>query len=377
MKAMINEALRKIGANLPNGRAKIFFGPIGKEGQAEIFSYLRELVKGSYPDTEFFEGGKIAQFKSSMTENRSGKRVCLLVEDIFERGDFPVLINQAYGNKNIILIGISRFGHNAVDYGKMTTIGGRYESYFLFAQPFSPETNFVSYLSKGSRSFDGEGYLEGSLSRIAEEAKTRKKEDVRKLYDFIVCSAGKPLSIREMSSSLPSPLSPHTVSKYLDAYVDHFLIYRLEAFDLMKMRLTGGRFRLYPYDTSLYRYGTRETAEKIDLLSMTPLIARLKEEGYECFHGQMNRQKMQPDGSRKYECEDIGVYAVNGKRKLLFVLNIGGEKKIGQSLLRLSPAIRKYVLESGNSKEDYDDNGICHIGVEYVLGEEFDWRRSE
>lgn len=371
---MLKDTLNKIGNNLTNGRAKVIFGPLGKKESEEIFSYFKKLITRVYPDIEIYEGEAISQLKSFNTKQASTKRCCLLIDDIFAQDDFTVMINQAYGSKNVIIIGISHFDDKALDYGKMTLIAGRYESYYLSPASFSlalPNIDFVNYLSKGKMLFSKEDYLSESLTKIENELKTRRSGALRNLYDFIVKKAGKAWSIRELSSCLPISLSPNTISRYLEAFVDNFLLYKLEGFDLTKMKPVGNNFRLYPYDTSLYSYTLREVASSIDLLSLTPLISRLKEEGYECYFGYMYKQKLQPDNSRKYVYEDVGIYANNGQRQLLFALNISGSHDFKANMLRLSPTIEKYIVENGNGEKEFDNHDLCHIGIEYLLGDNF------
>lgn len=375
---MLKNVLRKIGMNLTSGRPKIIFGPIDKEDGEMIFSYVKKLVEGSYPDVEFFEGEKIKEFKS-LGENRlSRNRACLLIDDIFKRDDFAVLINQAYGNENVILIGLSRYSDKAIDYNLMTLIGGRYESYYWFGRSFSDlhDADFIAYLSKGERLFNkGGDYSSRALRQVAKSMKLKKPEELKTLFDVIMKNAGKPYSVRELAKNLPVPLSPNTVIKYLDAYENAFLLHRIEGFDFLKMRQTERKFRLYPYDTSLYSFNLREAAGHVDLLSLTPLLGRLKEEGYECHYGYFHQQRMGPAGSRIYRDEDIGLYAKKD-RELIFALNIGGENDPEPNLLRLSGAIERYIVYSGSSKRECDARGLYHVGIEYLLSDEFDYGRN-
>ena len=376
---MLKNVLSRIGANLSNGRAKIIFGSLGWGNRKEIFSYARKLVEGRFSDVEFFEGDTVDEFKKMNLSRNSEKRACLLIDNIFERDDFTVLINQAFGNRNVTIIGISSFDPISVDYNKMTTIAGRYESYYLASHAFSEipfDVDFTAYLSKGGLLFkDNEDYLNKSLARIEKEMNSRKLEALRGFFKFVVENSGRPWSERALSTSVAATLSPNTIGKYLDIYVENFLLYRLEGFDFLRMSKIGGNFRLYPFDTSLYGFSQREAAMHVDLLSMTPLIGRLKEEGYDCYYGYFHQQRMLSGGTRRYQDENVGIYATDGNRQLVFALNIGGPDGTEQNISRISPTAEKYIVESGKSPAEYDNVGVRHVGIEYLLGDEFDWRR--
>ena len=71
---------------------------------------------------EFYTNENIKDFRYSETKKEPNTIYCLLLNDIFRLDNFPILINQAYGFKNVILIGFTNIDSCGIDYRKMTTI---------------------------------------------------------------------------------------------------------------------------------------------------------------------------------------------------------------------------------------------------------------
>lgn len=380
MNAMLKNILKRIENDLSNGRSKIIFGALSNQRRKELLSYVMNLVSGEFSSVEFFEGDLINSFKRLDIKNGIDKWYCVLVDDLFVREDFAVLINKVFGKRNVVMIGTSSHDINAIDPSKITTIAGRFDSYYLADHSFSDlpsGIDFVTYLSKGGRIFgdNNQLYTERVLERIKMENAMRKPDTFSAFFDYSIRQAGKNMSEREMSLGFDSRLSPNTIGKFLDVFTTNFLLYKLKGFDFSKMRKIQRNFRLYPYDTSLYSYNRKESAMNINLLTMTLLIGRAKEEGYDCYYGYFHRQKMMADGKRKYCDDNVGLYVTDGKRQMVFSLNIGQEESVSNNMniVSVSSMVEKYIVESGKSSGYYDNKGVCHIGVEYLLGDGFDW----
>lgn len=379
---MIENILDRIEQRLSNGRAKIVLCSLGWGNQTEIFSRIEKLVKAHHPNVEFFAEDTIDVFKKKVLSKSSDKYYCLFLREIFERRDFTVLINLAYGKNNVLLFGTSSFHPIVIDYNRMTTIAGRYESYYLAAHSFAEihklmeGIDFQTYLHKGGLLFDDrDDCFKKTLSKIEEDFSSRKVQELRDFFDFLIHHSGENWSERELSLSVNGALSPNTIGKYLDTYVNRFLLYRLECFDFNRMKVVRNKFRFYPYDTSMYGYSKKECVQKIDLLSMTPLIGRAKEEGFDCFFGYFHQKRTDSAGVRRYRDENVGIYVTDGDRSMVFQLNVSGTSEVSENLRRVPIWIDKYVVEYGSKKTVLDKKGIYHVGIEYLLGNDFIWRK--
>lgn len=191
-------------------------------------------------------------------------------------------------------------------------------------------------MSKGYRLLkNGFDNLDEILREISKNLNARKEEEIFSLFHFLLQNTGKSLSGRKLSLDYDSKLTPVTIGKYLDQYVEHFPLYRLEGFDLSTMKETRGNFRLYPYDTSMYSFSSRQVAEHLDLLSMTPVIGKLKEDSFECHSAYIHKQKP-INGKRTYIEEDVGILAVKNNKRFLIALNMSGSND-KTKLLKICP----------------------------------------
>lgn len=103
------------------------------------------------------------------------------------------------------------------------------------------------------------------------------------------------------------------------------------------MRVIKHNIRLYPYDTSFYQYNKKELLKNLDIVSMTLLIGSLKEEGYKVYYDYFHQQVLTPDHKKQYQDEDIGIFATNHKRSLVFFMNLS-ESKLNYKAIKKIPA---------------------------------------
>ena len=371
MVAMLTRTLSKISSTLPDFRAKILFGNFDRKEVDALVSYFRQTLELAYPGSEFFFGSSLEEFKAKASlplENHC----CLLLEEPFARKGFPSLANLAYGNKGITLIGFSSIDSSAIDHERLTTMAGRFDSYYV--SPFSfllPQKgdDFLSLLIKGNPSSKKEEGVFASFHKLVFAQNARKEDEMDKTLSLLLDQAGKRLSLRGLSS----PLAPNTVRRLLNECETHFLIYRLGEIELKGMKESRNSFRLYPSDPSAYGFSRREAAEKADLLCLSPLIGRLKEEGYSLRFGYVRERVQTEEGVREYRDEDVGIYARRGRRTMLFALDVSGEGKGPKAIQKASPLLERYLVLSGDFAPKLDSHGVKRIGIEYLLSDDFNW----
>lgn len=85
----------------------------------------------------------------------------------------------------------------------------------------------VTYLYKGSLiTEDNKSLLENSLTDIPMKEGSRKERD----HTFFLCLCHEEnqylLFKRKLSEAFPLNLSPNTIGKYLNQYINHYLIYK-------------------------------------------------------------------------------------------------------------------------------------------------------
>ena len=126
------------------------------------------------------------------------------------------------------------------------------------------------------------------------------------------------------------------------------------------------KFRLYPYETSFYQYNKKELLKNINIVSMTPLIGSLKEEANKVYYGYFHQQVLTPDHKRQYQDEDIGIFATNHKRSLVFFMNLS-ERELNYKAIKKIPAyIEKYVVENQHPEPYPGNDGVWYTNPSYL-----------
>ena len=103
---------------------------------------------------------------------------------------------------------------------------------------------------------DLDTYLEGIFSTIVyKDIITRNnitdKMLLESILKFIFDSIGSPISTKKISDTLTSkgmPISNHTVENYISAFIDSFLIYKTERFDVKGKNLLARDYKYYVVD---------------------------------------------------------------------------------------------------------------------------------
>lgn len=85
----------------------------------------------------------------------------------------------------------------------------------------------VTFLYNGSLiTEDNKSLLKNSLTAIPMKEGSRKKETIRSFFDFIMIKINISCSERKLSEAFPLNFSPKNIGKYLDQYINHYLIYK-------------------------------------------------------------------------------------------------------------------------------------------------------
>ena len=117
---------------------------------------------------------------------------------------------------------------------------------------------------------DLDDYLEGILSTVIyKDIIVRNNISDKMLLDsilkFVFDSIGSNISTKKISDTLTSKgmtTSNHTVENYLSAFMDSFLIYKVERFDVKGKNLLAREYKFYVVDTGLRSYLLGKKADR-------------------------------------------------------------------------------------------------------------------
>ena len=183
---------------------------------------------------------------------------------------------------------------------------------------------------------------------------------------FIFDSIGSPISTKKISDTLTSKgmtTSNHTVENYITAFLESFLIYKAERFDVKGKNLLSRDYKYYSVDTGLRSYllGKKADSDMGHILENVVYLELLRR-GYKVYVGKVENLEVDFVAENR---EGLKYYQVSLSVRDKFVL----EREL-KSLQKTGDHYPKILLTMDMDLEaDYD--GITKINVvDWLLKEE-------
>ena len=232
---------------------------------------------------------------------------------------------------------------------------------------------FLNYMRNGgmpgnisiikSNPNDLDKYLDGIFSTIVyKDIMARNNINDKMLLEsvlkFIFDSIGSPISTKKISDTLTSKgisTSNHTVEKYITAFVESFLIYKAERFDVKGKNLLARDYKYYVVDQGLRSYllGKKADSDMGHILENIVYLELLRR-GYRVYVGKVDDLEV-----------DFVAESRDGLKYFQVALTVRDEKVLERELRSLQKTgdhYPKYLLTLDMDLEsDYD--GITKINV--------------
>lgn len=232
---------------------------------------------------------------------------------------------------------------------------------------------FLNYMKNGgmpgnisilkSNPNDLDKYLDGIFSTIVyKDIMARNNINDKMLLEsvlkFIFDSIGSPISTKKISDTLTSKgmsTSNHTVEKYITAFVESFLIYKAERFDVKGKNLLARDYKYYVVDQGLRSYllGKKADSDMGHILENIVYLELLRR-GYRVYVGKVDDLEV-----------DFVAESRDGLKYFQVALTVRDEKVLQRELRSLQKTgdhYPKYLLTLDMDLEsDYD--GITKINV--------------
>lgn len=206
-------------------------------------------------------------------------------------------------------------------------------------------------------------YLEGIFTTIIyKDIITRNnitdKMLLERILKFIFDSIGSPISTKKISDTLTSKgmsTSNHTVENYISAFIDSFLIYKAERFDVKGKNLLARDYKYYTADQGLRSYllGKKADSDMGHILENIVYLELLRR-GYKVYVGKVDDLEIDFVAENR---EGLKYYQVS--------LSVRDEKVLERELRPLQKTgdhYPKYILTLDMDLEA-DYNGITKINV--------------
>lgn len=210
---------------------------------------------------------------------------------------------------------------------------------------------------------DIDKYMDGIFSTIVyKDIMARNNITDKMLLEsvlkFIFDSIGSPISTKKISDTLTSKgitTSNHTVENYITAYLESFLIYKAERFDVKGKNLLARDYKYYVVDTGLRSYllGKKADSDMGHILENIVYLELLRR-GYKVYVGKVDDLEV-----------DFVAENREGLKYFQVALSVRDDKVLERelkSLQRTGDHYPKYLLTLDMDLEsDYD--GITKINV--------------
>lgn len=246
------------------------------------------------------------------------KKYYIFLDEVQNVPEFQKAVDGLYIKKNVDLY---ITGSNAyLLSGELATLlSGRYIeikmlplSFKEYLSAFKNENNneqklFLDYMKNGgmpgnisilkTNLNDIDKYLDGIFSTIVykdimQRNKINDKLLLESIIKFIFDSVGSPISTKKISDTLTSKnitTSNHTVENYISAFLESFLIYKAERFDVKGKNLLARDYKYYAVDTGLRSYllGKKADSDMGHILENIVYLELLRR-GYKVYVGKID-----------------------------------------------------------------------------------------
>ncbi len=244
----------------------------------------------------------------------------------------------------------------------------RYE-YFLDYMKYGGMPGNISILKDGPNALDT--YLEGIFNTIVyKDIITRNnikdKMVLESVLKFIFDSIGSPISTKKISDTLTSKgmtTCNHTVENYISAFIESFLVYKVERFDVKGKNLLARDYKYYVVDQGLRSYllGKKADSDMGHILENIVYLELLRR-GYKVYVGKVDDLEV-----------DFVAENRQGLKYFQVALTVRDDKVLERelrSLQKTNDYYPKYLITYDMDMEA-DYNGITKVNiVDWLLDKE-------
>ncbi len=310
------------------------------------------------------------------------KKYYIFLDEVQNVKDFQKAVDSLYIKDNV---DVYITGSNAylLSGELVTLLSGRYIEIKMLPLSFKEYVTafddkdyyhlFLNYMKNGgmpgnievlkSNPNDIDKYLDGIFSTIVyKDIMVRNnitdKMLLENILKFIFDSIGSPISTKKISDTLSSKgmlTSNHTVENYITAFIESFLIYKAERFDVKGKNLLVRDYKYYAVDTGLRSYllGKKADSDMGHILENIVYLELLRR-GYKVYVGKVDELEV-----------DFVAENRDGFKYYQVALSLRDEKVLERELKSLQKTKDHYpkVLLTLDMDLEADYDGITKINV--------------
>lgn len=338
------------------------------EGYKELYDYVNKQLDSKQQYYVFLdEVQNVTMFQKAVDSLYIKKNVDVYITGsnaYLLSGELATLLSGRYIEIKMLPLSfkeyLSAFNNNQ---------GKSWYEYFLDYMRFGGMPGNISILQDNPNDLDI--YLEGIFSTIVyKDIITRNNINDKILLEsvlkFIFDSIGSPISTKKISDTLTSrgmSTSNHTVENYISAFIESYLIYKAERFDVKGKNLLARDYKYYVVDPGLRSYllGKKANSDMGHILENIVYLELLRR-GYKVYVGKVDDLEI-----------DFVAENRDGLKYYQVALSVRDENVLERELRSLQKTgdhYPKYLITLDmDLKTDYD--GIIKINiVDWLLNKE-------
>ena len=199
------------------------------------------------------------------------------------------------------------------------------------------------------------------------------------LLDIVASSVGSltnPIKIANTFSSLKGlSVTNDTIGKYLDYFIDAFILYKAKRYDVKGRKQIGSPLKYYYSDVGLRNARLNFRQQEENHIMENIIYNELRVREFDIDVGIVGVITRLEEGKSKREQYEVDFVANRGSRRYYIqsAFAIPDEAKREQetrSLIKIQDSFKKIVVLREDIEPWHDDNGILYIGIEQFLLDE-------
>ena len=199
------------------------------------------------------------------------------------------------------------------------------------------------------------------------------------LLDIVASAVGSltnPIKIANTFATVKGiSVTDDTVGKYLDFFIDAFMLYKAKRYDVKGRKHIGSPLKYYYSDVGMRNARLNFRQQEENHIMENILFNELRVREFDVDVGVVEVNTRSPEGKSKRVQYEVDFVANKGSRRYYIqsAFAIPDEEKREQeirSLVKIQDSFRKIVVVREDIAPWHDDNGILYIGIKQFLLDE-------
>lgn len=201
-------------------------------------------------------------------------------------------------------------------------------------------------------------------------------EDLLNVVSSLVGSLTNPTKLSNTFKSVKhTQISSNTISKYLDFFIDAFIMRKAQRYDIKGKRYINSLMKYYFTDVGLRNARLNFRQQEENHIMENVIFNELAAREFDVDVGVVEYNHLDEKGKKVRTQLEVDFVANNGSRRYYIqsAFLIDSEEKRKQeinSLMRVPDSFRKIVVVRDDILPWHDDNGILYVGIEQFLLDE-------